>query len=106
MCCVRRVKYILHFTRAGCVFLCLFPFVVSHVVVLILPMSFCVQDVLDNQRIYVETININHFLPTQGKKDILQALSRRSDSLIHLHGQLYTVLSESNSSSVFSVYQP
>ena len=25
-------------------------------------------------------------LPTQGKKHILQGLSRRSDSLIHLHG--------------------
>ena len=54
MCCARRVKYIFHFTRVGCVFSC-FPFVVSHVVVLILPMSFCVQHVLDNQRIYVET---------------------------------------------------
>ena len=38
-----------------CFSLCLFPFVVSHVVVLILPMSFCVQHVLDNRRIYVET---------------------------------------------------
>ena len=37
------------------VFLCLFHFMVSHVVVLILSMSFCVQHVLDNRRIYVET---------------------------------------------------
>ena len=29
-------------------------------------------------------ININHF--TQGKKHTLQGLSRRSGSLIHLHG--------------------
>ena len=48
-------------------------------------------------------------LPTQGKKHVLQGLSRRSDSLIHLRPwtgsmgfhawQIYTVLSESNSSS-------
>ena len=57
MCCVRKVKYIFHFTRASCVFsyVLIFPSVVSHVVVLILPMSFCVQHVLDNRRIYVET---------------------------------------------------
>ena len=112
MCCVRRVKYIFHFTQSWlCFFLCLFPFVVSHVAVLILPMSFCVQHVFDNRRIYVETNQILIILPTQGKKHILQGLCRRSDCLIHLHGlscmaTLYSILSESSSGSVFSVYQP
>ena len=60
MCCVRIVKYqekiyISFHLTCLCFFLSLFPFVVSHVVVLILPMSFCVQHVLDNGRIYVET---------------------------------------------------
>ena len=36
-------------------------------------------------------------LPTQGKKHILQGLSRRGDSLINLHDSFQ--LSESNSSS-------
>ena len=44
-------------------------------------------------------------LPTQGKKHILQGLSRTGSMGFHAW-QLYTVLSESNSSSVFSVYQP
>ena len=44
-------------------------------------------------------------LPTQGKKHILQGLSRNGSMGFHAW-QLYTVLSESNSSSVFSVYQP
>ena len=36
--------------------------------------------------IYVEYKSILIILPTQGKKHILQGLSRRNDSLIHLHG--------------------
>ena len=44
-------------------------------------------------------------LPTQGKKHILQGLSRAGSMGFHAW-QLYTALSESNSSSVFSVYQP
>ena len=60
-----------------------FPMFISFcgVEVLILPMSVCGQHVLDNPRISILII-----LPTQGRKHILQGLSRRSDSLIHLHG--------------------
>ena len=114
MCRVRKVKYIFHFTRTSCVFSpCLFPFEVSNVVVLILPMSFCVQQELRQPKDLRQNKSIPIILPTQGKEHVVQGLSRRSDSLIHFHGlpwQLYTALkrnlSESNSSSVLSVYQP
>ena len=98
MCCVRRVKYIFHFTRAGCVFsyvhfLCGVAcrgFNFAHELLCTTRVG-QPKDLRRNKSILI-------ILPTQGKKYILQGLSWTVSMGFHAW-QLYTVRSESNSSS-------
>ena len=92
MCCVRRVKYIFHFTRAGCVFcgVACRGFNFAHELLWTTRVR-PPKDLRRNKSILI-------ILPTQGKKHILQGLSRTGSMGFHAW-QLYTVLSESNSSS-------